>query len=306
MFFVHPIIARLVNNGSLVLLTAMFFWGANAVAGKMAYGEVSPILLTFFRWTISSLILFPFVRKKLAVDWPVIREKIGYFLFMAPIGFTAFNIALYTALTYTSALNATIEQAAMPMFIFLINFLIFRTKPLVIQIIGYGITLMGVVLTVTGGDVGRVLALDFNVGDLIMMLAAVFYAAFSVGLRSKPDVHWLSFLFVLTSIASFISVPFVLYEASTSQFVWPATPLGWGIVAYAAIFPSIVSQACFIRGNELLGANNAALFLNMVPIFGALLAVFVLREAFYWYHALAMVYVLGGIMLAQHFTRVKR
>lgn len=226
-------------------------------------------------------------------------------MMLAPIGFTVFNVLLYTSLTYTSALNVTIEQAAMPMFIFLINFAIFRAKPLIVQLIGYAVTLVGVVLTVTGGDIGRLRTLDFNIGDMIMMAAAFSYAAYGVGLRAKPAMHWLSFLSVLVFIAALISVPFALYEAQTAAFVWPETSLAWGIVFYAATLPSIVCQACFIRGNELLGANNAALFLNSVPIFGAFLSVLILGEVFGWYHAVAMVLVLGGISIAQHFAPSK-
>lgn len=297
----HPV-KRAVNSGALVLLIATFLWGGNAVAGKLAHGEISPMLLTFSRWTIASCILYPFARKYLIVDWPVIRKNIVYFVLLAPVGFTVFNVLLYTALTHTTALNVTIEQAAMPMFIFFINFLVFRAKPLLIQIIGYFITLLGVAVTVTGGDGSRLLSLDFNIGDIIMMMAAFCYAVFTVALRAKPDVHWLSFLIVLTSVAAFCAVPFVLYEATTPNFIVPATPLAWGIVLYAATLPSIVSQACYIRGNELIGANNAALFLNAVPIFGALLSVLVLGEAFYWYHAVGMVFVMGGITLAQRFA----
>lgn len=295
--------AAIANNGGLVLLAATFFWGGNAVAGKLANGEVSPMLLTFFRWAIASAIVAIVARQHLMRDWPVIRANIWYFILMAPIGFTLFNLMLYSALTFTTALNVTIEQAAMPMFIFLINFIVFRAKPLPIQLIGYTVTLIGVLLTVSGGNYNRLLALEFNTGDVIMIFAAFSYAGYSVGLRAKPDMHWMSFLSTLIFVAAVVSVPFALYEITTPHFIWPHSALGWGVVAYAAIGPSIIAQACFIRGNELLGANNAALFLNSVPIFGALLSVLILGEAFRWYHGTAMVLVLGGIFLAQHFAK---
>lgn len=295
---------RLVDSGIFVLLVATFFWGGNAVAGKLANGHVSPMLLTFFRWMIAAIILLPFAWKYLVEDWPVIRRNLAYFAIMAPLGFTLFNILLYTALTYTTAINVTIEQAAMPMFIFLINFIGFRTRPTWVQVLGYSVTLVGVVLTVSGASMARLRELDFNIGDLIMMLAAFCYAAYGVGLRLKPAMHWLSFLTVLILFAGIFSIPFVVYERSTDAYIFPTTALGWGIVAFAAIFPSIICQACFIRGNELLGANNAALFLNATPIFGALLSILILGEAFRWYHAVALVLVIGGITGAQHFGRV--
>ena len=296
-------LSAIVNSGGIMLLLATFFWGGNAVAGKLANGEVSPMLLTFFRWFLASIIVVVIARRHLIDDWKAIKENIWYFVLMAPIGFTLFNLMLYSALTYTTALNVTIEQAAMPMFIFLINFIVFRAKPLLIQLVGYTVTLIGVLLTVSGGDYDRLLNLEFNRGDVIMIFAAFSYAAYSVGLRAKPQMHWMSFLSVLIFIAGIVSIPFVLYEWTTPKFIWPHSTLGWGVVVYAAIGPSIIAQACFIRGNELLGANNAALFLNSVPIFGALLSVLILGEAFQWYHALAMVLVLGGIFVAQHFAK---
>ena len=163
MFGLRHLVSYFTNSGVLVLLIATFLWSGNAVAGKLAHGEVSPMLLTLFRWGLATLILLPFARKELISDWPVIRKHLVYFILLGSFGFTIFNILLYTALTHTSALNVTIEQAAMPMFIFFINFIVFRTKPFSIQIIGYILTLIGVVVTVCGGDYMRLIMLDFNI-----------------------------------------------------------------------------------------------------------------------------------------------
>ncbi|MEM8794313.1 MAG: DMT family transporter [Pseudomonadota bacterium] len=287
------------NSGAIMLLIATFFWGGNAVAGKLANGEVSPMLLTGFRWWLAGAFLYPFAHQYLKRDWPIIRKHFLYLLMLAPLGFTVFNVLLYVSLTYTTALNVTIEQSAMPLFIFIINFLFFRVKPYRLQIFGYLFTLLGVVLVVSGGSVERLMQLTFNIGDVIMLFAAFSYAAFSVGLSAKPQMHWLSFLTVLVFIAAVTSVPFVLYEMTTDKFIWPHSSLGWGIVAFAAIVPSVICQAAFIRGNEILGPNKAALFLNLVPIFGAFLSVMILGEDLRWFHLVAMVLVLGGIFIAR-------
>lgn len=300
MYRARRLFEPVVNNGIAVLLIATFFWAGNSVAGKFANGEISPMFLTLCRWMIAGAVLAFVARKQVRRDWPVIRKHFIYFLIMAPIGFTLFNIMLYSALIYTTALNVTIEQAAMPAFIFLINFLVFRARPLAIQLIGYTLTIIGVVLTVSGGDMERLQQFDFNIGDLIMIFAAISYAAYGVGLRAKPDMHWLSFLTVLVVIAAFMAVPFALYEIGAGQVIFPKSGLAYGIILYAAVFPSFICQACFIRGNELMGANNAALFLNATPIFGTLLSVLLLGEAFAWYHAVALVCVIGGIFIAQY------
>lgn len=296
-------VSSIINNGIVLLFITTFFWGGNAVAGKLANGTVSPAVLTFMRWSISGVILCFIARNYLKKDWPVFMKNLPYFGFMSLFGYTGFNLLLYFSLTHTTAINVTIEQAAMPMFIFLLNFLIFRTKPFPVQLIGYVLTLIGVVLVVSGGSLERLVNLEFNIGDIIMIFAAFSYSAYSVGLRAKPDVHWVSFLSFLIILASIISVPFMIYEATTEYFIWPTTGMGWGVVLYAAIFPSVVCQAAFIRGNELLGANNAAPFLNLVPIFGALLSVLILGEEFLYLHLFAMALVIGGILIAQKATQ---
>ena len=168
-----------------------------------------------------------------------------------------------------------------------------------LQAIGYSITLMGVLVAASQGDLAQLVGLDINRGDLIMVLAVLVYSSYSVALRGKPDLHWLSFLAALFVIAALISIPLALYELMTDSFIWPTSGTGIGVVIYTAIFPSIIGQALFIRAIELIGGNAAGLFVNLVPIFGAILAVLLLGEMFLSYHAIALALVLGGIAVAQ-------
>ena len=287
------------GNAYLLLMITMLFWGGNAVAGRFAVGDVSPLLLTWFRWNLGAAVLLWIARHHLRRDWPVIRHDLPYLFFMGAIGFAVFNALLYTALTFTTAINATIVQAGIPMFIFILNFLIFRTSVRPVQILGYSLTLIGVLLVASRGDVGQLADLDINLGDLIMILAGLVYASYSVALRAKPDIHWLSFVAVLFATAAVVSIPLAAYEATTATFIWPTTATAFGVIVYTAIFPSIIGQALFIRGIEALGGNAAGLFVNLVPIFGALLAILFLGEAFRAFHAMALMLVLGGITLAQ-------
>lgn len=287
------------GNAYLLLMVTMVFWGGNAVAGRFAVGDISPLLLTWFRWNLGAAVLLFMARHHLRRDWPVIRHELPYLFFMGAIGFALFNALLYTALTFTTAINATIVQAGIPMFIFILNFSIFRTSIRSVQILGYSLTLIGVLVVASRGEFRQLADLDANLGDVIMILAALVYATYSVALRAKPDIHWLSFLAVLFASAAVVSMPLAAYEATTSKFIWPTTVTGFGVIVYTAIFPSILGQALFIRGIEALGGNAAGLFVNLVPIFGALLAILFLGEAFHTFHAVALMLVLGGIMLAQ-------
>lgn len=289
----------LTDNAYLLLLVTMVFWGGNAVAGRFAVGEISPLMLTCCRWIFGAVVLVMISRRRLAIDWPIIRRHIPYILFMGSTGFAIFNALLYTALTHTTAINATIIQAGMPMVIFALNFLIFRTRTRNAQVLGYTVTLIGVLLVAARGDFSELASLNINHGDLIMVAAVLVYSLYSSVLHAKPAMHWLSFLTMLFVTAALVSVPLALYEATTPNFIPPTTLTGFGVIFYTAIFPSIIGQALFIRGIELIGGNAAGLFVNLVPIFGAILAVILLGEVFHGYHALALALVLGGILFAQ-------
>lgn len=292
--------AFITHNAYLLLLITMVFWAGNAVAGRFAVGEVSPLLLTWLRWTLGACLLLLLARDHLRRDWPVIRQHWIYLAFMGSTGFAVFNALLYTALVHTTALNATIVQAGMPMIIFSLNYMIFRTNVRRLQIVGYSITLVGVLIAASQGQLALLLGLDINRGDLIMLAAVLVYSSYSVALRAKPELHWLSFLTTLFVVAAAISIPMALYELTTARFIWPTSATGVGVVLYTAIFPSIIGQALFIRAIELIGGNAAGLFVNLVPIFGAILAVLLLGEMFQLHHGMALILVLGGIMVAQY------
>lgn len=296
-------LSALTGNAAFLLVLTMLIWGGNAVAGKFAVGDVSPLLLTWFRWTLSAAILTVVAHRHLRADWPVIRRHLPFLFVMGALGYAVFNALLYSSLLFTTAINVTIIQAAMPMFVFILNFLAFRARVGWIQLAAYGLTLTGVLVAAGRGSFAQLAAFEINFGDAIMLVAALVYGAYSVALVAKPVMHWLSFLTVLVISAAITSIPFMAWEATTPAFLWPSTMTGWGVVVYTALLPSIVAQGFFIRGTELIGANKAALFLNLVPIFGALLSVALLGEAFELFHAVSMILVISGIIMAQRFAR---
>jgi len=286
----------------LLLLATTLFWGGNAVAGKIAVGHVSPMLLTGARWGLALVILLAIGWRHLVEDWPAVRAHLLLFLALGTLGFSVFNIALYSALMYTTAINVSIEQAGIPMLIFLANFLLFRTPVAILQIAGFVMSLIGIALTASHGDPARLLALDVNFGDALMLLAVLLYSAYTVALRFRPAVHWQTTMIVLCAVALLTTLPFVAAEFALGSGILP-DGIGWAVIAYTVVFPSLLAQIFYIAGVALIGANRAGLFINLVPIFGTLLSILVLGEALHLYHALAMVLVLGGIWLAEHSGR---
>ena len=180
----------------------------------------------------------------------------------------------------------------------LANFFILSQRVRWLQVVGLLMTLFGVLVTTTPGEPQRFFVEGLNRGDAIMLLACVFYAGYTFGLPWRPDIHWLSFLFVIAISAFVTSIPFATWELFQQPFVAPSMN-GWFVLVYVIIFPTIVSQLCYARGVQLLGSNRAGLFLNLVPIFGSVLAVLILGESFRWYHFLGLAMVLAGIALAE-------
>lgn len=286
------------SKAYLVLIIATLCWGGNAVAGKMAVGHVSPMVLTFLRWTLAVIIIVAISLPQLARDWPVVRKRLPYFFVLGAVGYTCFNAALYTALRYTSAINVAVIQAGIPMVIFGLNFILFRTRVFFGQIIGFILTIAGVGLLASHGNLMSLLELQMNFGDAIMLLAVLAYAIYTVILRWKPAVDWRTLMAIPAMAALISSVPLLFWELSQDTASWPDGK-GWMITIYTALFPSLLAQILFILGVERIGPNRAGLFINLIPVFGTFLSVLILGEILHPYQIIALLLTLGGIAVAE-------
>ena len=282
----------------IVLVITTLGWSANSVVGKFAVGHIGPMTLTLLRWCVALAVIVAISLPQLMRDWPAIRRHWLTLFAYGAIGFTAFNALLYSALGYTSAINVVIEQAAIPGLIFVGNYVLFRTRLGIGQITGYAITLSGVVVTASNGSLETLTHLTFNAGDLMMLIACILYAIYTVTLRYKPNIHWKSLMAATAAGALLASVPLFAWEVSKPGFVAPDA-IGWVVVLFTGLVPSLISQILYVRGVELIGPNRAGLFINTIPVFGTLLAVIFLREAFLGFHFAAMALVLVGIAIAE-------
>jgi len=286
----------------LLLTITALTWGGNAVAGKLAVGHISPMLLTSFRWGLALTIVLTFALPQVRRDIKVIRANLPLLASYGIFGFAFFNVLMYSALTHTTAINVAIEQAGMPMLIFLANFFLFRIKVSFGQFAGFMLTLAGVVITASSGSLERLIGLELNRGDAMMLFAVMLYGSYTVALRYKPVIHWQSLITVMAAAAFLTSLPFAAWESTQENFIWPDTR-GFMLAIYTAVFPSLISQVLFIKGNEIIGSNRAGIFINLVPIFGTLLSVLILGEVLHLYHVIALTLVLGGIGLAEHYKK---
>lgn len=299
--------AQLLHQPYLLLILTTLFWGGNVVAGKLAVGIIDPYTLTMLRWIGALLIVLPFSIRPLKRDMPVLLSKWWLFLFFGGVGYVTFNILIYIAAHYTPGINIGLEQVTINMFVMLGNFALFRTRVRPLQLVGVALTALGVLLTATQGNLGRLLSLDIGVGDMLVLLACAAYAAYSVSLRYRPTTSWLSFLVAtfLGAIAAALVYQIALGGGLGAFFQTLPTipPFGWAVAAYTMLLPSVVSQMFYVRGVELIGANRASLFINLIPIFAASLSVLVLGETLERYHMVAAALVICGIVLAEWSAR---
>lgn len=290
--------ARAFDNPYIMLVGAPLFWAGNVIASRVAVGHVSPMALTTYRWLGVLVILLVIARGALMRDWPALKGRLGYLFVMGTLGFTAFNAFYYVAAHYTSAVNIGIIQGGIPALVFLLAFALRGTPVRPVQIAGTLVTLAGVAVVAAKGDPATLATLALNLGDLLMLGACLSYALYTVRLPDRPAVSPLSFFAGLAVAAFLSSLPLMAAEIALGAYRAP-TPIGWATVVYCAIFPSVLSQIFFVRGVELIGPGRAGLFVNLIPVFAAVLAVAVLGEPFRLYHAVALALVLGGIVWAE-------
>lgn len=273
-------------------------WGANAVFGRMAVGEISPMALVTARWLGVFVLLALFAHRHVRRDWPVLRPYLFLVTSLGVLGFTAFNALFYVAAHYTTAVNIGILQGSIPMFILVGAFAAYRARVTRLQVAGVALTMTGVVIVGSGGSLARLAALAVNFGDVLMIGACLLYAGYTVALRKRPPVSALGLFAVMAFAAFMASLPLVVAEISLGLFQWP-TAKGMIIVTLVTLFPSFLAQIFFIQGVTLIGPGRAGVFVNLVPVFASILAVVLLDEPFEVFHAIALGLVLGGIWLSE-------
>jgi drug/metabolite transporter (DMT)-like permease len=280
----------------LLSLTALF-WAGNAVVGRAVTADFPPVALAFWRWVLASALVAPFAWRRLKEDLPALVRAWPLVLLLSLLGIAAFNTLLYTALHSTTVINAVLLQSVMPPLILLASFIIFRERAGAGQLIGLLVALVGVAAIVSEGAPGRLLHLHLNPGDLMMLAAVIGYAVYSALLRKRPPVHPSSFLLASFMVGAAMLAPLYLLELLSGR----SANLGGNSLAallYVAVFPSILAYLFFNRGVELMGANRAGLFIHLIPVFGAVLAMVFLGEALRPYHAVGAALIGLGIVLS--------
>jgi drug/metabolite transporter (DMT)-like permease len=267
-----------IRSPHIALIAAALFWSGNFVAGRALREDISPVTLNFLRWLIALMILAPFVARDVAAGRHIIRREWRLVVALGATGIAAFHSMTYVALLYTTATNALLMLALVPVLILAGENIFNRQCPSFAQIAGTLVSAVGAGVLITRGDLIDASNLTFNSGDLWMLAGIVVWAAYSLLLRRRPcDLEQPVALTASIVAALAMLAPFVAISALLDPAPVVSVRVVFG-VGYVAIFASAIAFLCWSYGVTEIGAGRAGQFVHLMPIFGAALSVALLSE----------------------------
>ena len=287
----------LANQPYLLLSCTALFWAGNAIVGRQAAGHIPPVTLSFLRWGLAFLIILPMAWKHLKRDWNAIRARLGTMVFLSVTGIAAFNTMQYWALEHTQALNILLLQSAAPLLVAVWSLILLGVRLTPAQALGILLSLAGVLMILLHGDLTTLSNIQFNKGDLIFIVALAIFGFYSVLSLKRPAIHGLSFVAFTFGCGAACLIPLFIWEL----FARPLMQIDANNLLslfYVAVFPSTLAYLCFNRGVALIGANRAAPFFHVVPVFGTVMSIAFLGEHPQTFHFIGFALVLTGVFVA--------
>ena len=283
----------------IFLILATLFWSGNFIVGKAAsLFEIPPFTLNFYRWLFAWLILAPFTLKEILKKKQYILSNIKLILILGITSITIFNSIVYYSLNFTQVISGVLMISTIPVMIIFFCWVFKIEKTNFYQILGVIFSLFGVVVIITKADLGKLLNLNFNKGDLWMVVAMFSWAMYSALLRKKKfELSHISFLQTIITAGLILLFPAYLLEMSLGYNLNIHIPFILTL-SYVVIFPGLASFFFWIKGISIIGSNRAGIFLHLMPIFSTLLAILIFKEKFMVYHFIGAVLIITGILLS--------
>ncbi len=287
------------NIAYLFLFFAILFWSGNFIVGKAAsLYEIPPFSLNFYRWFFAWLILAPFTFKEILKKKNYILQNFKLFLILGITSITIFNSIVYYSLNFTQVISGVLMISTIPVMIIFISSILKIEKTNPFQIIGVILSLFGVLIIITKAKLDILINLDFNKGDLTMVIAMFSWATYSALLKKKQhDLSQLSLLQVIITFGLIFLIPIYIIEMNLGYNIKLNTPFILTL-SYVVLFPGLASFICWIKGISLIGPNRSGVFLHLMPILSAFMAIIIFKEKFMLYHFLGAIFILSGIILS--------
>jgi len=283
----------------IFLLLTVTFWAGNFVVGKFAsFYNVPPFSLNFYRWLFAWLILMPFTISEIIKKKEYIISNYKIFFVLGITSITIFNSIVYYSLNFTQVISGVLMISTIPVMIMFFSSILKIEKTNLFQIIGVILSIVGVIIIITKANFEILKSLDFNKGDITMVLAMFSWALYSTLLkRQKYELSQISLLQVVISFGLIFLIPIYFIEYQIGFRINIDTPFIL-ILSYVVLFPGLASFILWIKGIALIGANRSGVFLHLMPIISALMAMIIFDEKFMIYHILGAFFIITGILLS--------
>ena len=286
-----------------LLLLAALFWSGNFIVGKFAtLFQIPPLTLNAYRWISVWLILMPFTYKEIYNHIPSIKKNWLVISFMGVMTISTFNSVVYFALNYTQVINAVLVLAAIPAATIVFSSLMNIEKTNIFQILGLFLSLIGIGSIISNGDVQKIISLSFNKGDLWMLVCVFTWALYSTLLKkNKFEFSQFSLIQLMVSAGILFLIPQLFYEKSIGLEL-NYNKAFFLILFYVVVFPAIAAYYCWQKGIEIIGPNRASMFIQLMPLFSAVMAIIIFNEKFELYHFIGAAFIVLGIYLSNKKT----
>ena len=288
-----------INIAYLFLFLSVLFWAGNFIVGKYAsYYQIPPFSLNFYRWVFAWLILLPFTFKEIISKKNYILENYKFYILLGITSVTIFNSIVYYSLNFTQVISGVLMISTIPVMIMFISSILKIERTNIFQILGVICSFVGVILIITKANFDLLVNLDFNKGDLTMVVAMLSWATYSALLKKrKHELSQLSLLEVIITFGLIFLIPIYITEYSLGFEITLNKPFIL-VLIYVVLFPGLAAFICWIKGISLIGPNRSGVFLHLMPILSALMAMIIFKEKFMLYHLLGAFFILSGIILS--------
>lgn len=286
--------------GYLCVLGATAIWAGNYVIARGLSDSIPPVSLAFWRWLVAVIVFTPFAVKKVISDWDSIKKHIGYFSLTALLGITTFNTLLYIASHTTTALNLSLISITFPIFILILSRFFYREPVTIVKAIGILLVAAGVVILITKGRLSTLLTINFAIGDIWMLIAALVFAFYSILLKNKPKgISTGAFQYTTFILGLLFLLPFFLWESALTPPVSFTTNIVLAIL-YVGVISSLIAYFLWNKAIEIVGPSKAAVIYYTSPLFSGFLAFLFLNEAISMVHLYSAILIIAGILTANY------
>ncbi|PCI27344.1 MAG: EamA family transporter [SAR324 cluster bacterium] len=280
------------------LLLAILSWAGNATVARASVGSISPFALAFWRWTLALLLLLPFSWKQLLSHRRVIQANWKALLLLSFFSVSCYNSFLYLGAQSTTAINITLVSSVIPGSTIFLAWLVLHTPISKARMSGILLAFFGVLLIIIQGDFSNLRQLVFNQGDLLIVGGVICWSFYSVLLQKfKIDLPPLCFLSTQILLGLPLILPFYLWEVQKIPH-FELNGKNSTILMFVAIFPSVCAYLGWNQGVKKVGPVTASMFIYLLPVFTAMLAVLFLDEQLYPFHLIGGLVIITGLSLA--------